>query len=82
MILPFGLSTSKNPAPTSGPYKTSGDLATHVAVVEIAEELILVFALSAMAASGGNSAKIATVLMVGIVVAWLISNVNNLIGLP
>lgn len=76
MILrPFGINPSapltKQQTPAGAYGNQGGNEAVHIGLVEIGEEILLVLLLSAMAAKGGNLAKLSLAIMVGIVFLWI-----------
>ena len=82
MILrPFGINPAsplkKAPAPSGSYGSKGGNAAVHVGLVEIGEEVLLVLVLSAMAAHGGNAAKVSLAIMVGIAVLWAVAHFSS-----
>jgi len=63
-------STSKSAPPVTAAYGEGGNAAVHSVVVDLLWEVGLVLVLSAAAAHGGGAKSVATVLMIGIALAW------------
>jgi len=65
-----GLKPSKSAPPVTAAYGDGGNVAVHSVAVDLLWEVGLVLALSAAAAHGGGAKSVATVLMIGIALAW------------
>jgi hypothetical protein len=71
---PFAYEQKKQSA---GTYGQNGSESVHFVLTQIAEELILVLILSAMAAHGGPLGQVATVIMIGVAILWALNNLGN-----
>jgi cell division protein ZapA (FtsZ GTPase activity inhibitor) len=71
---PFAYQQKKKAA---GTYGQNGSESVHFVLTQIAEELILVLILSAMAARGGSIGAVATAIMAGIAILWALNNLGN-----
>jgi hypothetical protein len=77
IIFDHGMPSSATPPSKSAVYGSNGSQAVHWVLTQIAEEIVLVLILSAMAARGGSAGKIATAIMVGVAVLWALANLGN-----
>ena len=83
IIAPFGVQANNPLAKASAKPKSGwqpkgqGNLGVHVALVEIFQEILLVGGLGLLANTGPNGSKIATALMVAIVILWINSHYIN-----